>query len=194
MNEQLLILISAGLASNLVLDHMLGVDPILAVSSRVEPGLKLSLLMLLVSPFTITCTYLLNTYLLVPLDLIWLQTVSMVLLISLLVLLAGWLTALLRPALYKQLELFIPLVLVNCSILGVSMLGIAHRYNLLESLFFGLGSALGFGLVMLLIAAIRERITVADVPIRFQGAAILLITLGLMSMAFMGFNGFGRFR
>lgn len=194
MNEQILILISAGLASNLVLDHMLGVDPVVAVSRKIKPSLNLSLLMLLVLPVTTTGASLLYTRVLVPLDMVFLQTGATVLCTALLILSTTGLMARLRPHLYSRLELYVPVLLVNCSVLGVALLDAVHPYGPLDSAFFGLGSALGFGVVIVLISAIRERIAVADVPARFRGTSILLITLGLMSMAFMGFNGFGSFR
>ena len=194
MNEQILILISAGLASNLVLDHMLGVDPVLAVSRRIKPSLNLSLLMLLVLPVTTTGTSLIYSRVLLPLDMVFLQVGATVLCTTLLILSTASLMARLKPHLYSRLELYIPILLVNCSVLGVALLDSVHPYGPVESAFFGLGSALGFGIVIVLISAIRERIAVADVPARFRGTSILLITLGLMSMAFMGFNGFGSFR
>lgn len=193
MNEQILILISAGLASNLVLDHMLGVDPVLAVSRRIKPSLNLSLLMLLVLPVTTTGTSLIYSHVLVPLDMVFLQVGATVFCTTLLILSTASLMAKLKPHLYSRLELYIPILLVNCSVLGVALLDSVHPYGPVESTFFGLGSAIGFGIVIVLISAIRERIAVADVPARFRGTSILLITLGLMSMAFMGFNGFGSF-
>jgi electron transport complex protein RnfA len=194
VSEQILILIGAGLASNLVLDHMLGVDPVVAVSRSIRPATNLALLMLLVLPVTTTGASLLNSLVLIPYDLAWLQITATVLITPVLILLMTGLTARIRPALYARIELYVPILLVNCSVFGVALLDSRHPYEPVNSLFFGLGSAIGFGIVILLISAIRERIAVADVPVRFQGMAILLITLGLMSMAFMGFNGFGSLR
>jgi electron transport complex protein RnfA len=191
VGEQFLILISAGLVSNLILDHMLGVDPVIAVSRQMDPALDLALLMLLVLPVTTTGNHLLNSLILLPLDLAHLQLTALVLTTCLLVLLTAWLVARFTPGVYGRIELYIPLILVNCSILGVTLLNPGH--GLVESLFFGLGSAAGFGLILIVFSAIRERITVADVPVPFRGAAILLITLGLISMAFMGFNGMASF-
>lgn len=193
MGEQLLILIGAGLVSNLILDHMLGVDPLLAVSRQTGPAINLTLLMLLALPVTTAATWLLNS-ILVPAGLAHLQLTGLVLTSCLLVLTTGWLTARLKPALYARIELFIPLLLVNCSVLGAALLNINLQSGLIESLFFGFGTAAGFGLILLLVCAIRERVAVADVPLPFRGTAILLITLGLISMAFMGFNGIGNFR
>ncbi len=193
MDEQFLILISAGLVSNLILDHMLGVDPIIAVSRKIDPAVELALLMLLVLPVTTLGSSLLNSLILIPFDLAYLQITAQVLLTSLLVLFTAWLTSRIRPGLYARIELYIPLVLVNGAVLGVALLNNRHNNGLLASISFGIGSAIGFGLVLLLISAIRERIAVADVPAPFRGTSILLITLGLMSMAYMGFNGIGSF-
>lgn len=193
MDDQFLILISAGLVSNLILDHMLGVDPVIAVSRKIDPAVDLSLLMLLVLPVTTPGAYLLNSLVLIPFDLVFLQITGQVLLTSLLVLFAAWLARLIKPGLYARIELYIPLVLVNGAVFGVALLNNEHVHGLLDSISFGLGSATGFGLVLLLISAIRERLEVADVPAPFRGTSILLITLGLMSMAYMGFNGIGSF-
>lgn len=194
MNEQFLILISAGLVSNLILDHMLGVDPVIAMSRKIGPAVDLTLLMLLVLPLTTLGASLLNSLVLIPFDLAYLQITGQVLLTCLIVLITGWLTRQFRPALYARIEFYIPLVLVNGSVLGVALLYSAQDLGILSAISFGLGSAGGFGLVLLLIAAISERISVADVPAPFKGTAILLITLGLMSMAFMGLNGISNFR
>jgi len=192
VGEQFLILIGAGLVSNLILDHMLGVDPVMAVSRQMDPALDLALLMLLVMPVTTTGNHLLNSLVLLPFDLAHLRTTALVLTTCLLVLFTAWLVGRFKPAVYARIELYIPLVLVNCSILGVTLLNPGD--GLFGSLFFGLGSAAGFGLILIVFSAIRERITVADVPVPFRGTAILLITLGLISMAFMGFNGMVSFR
>lgn len=192
MSEQLLILISTGLVSNLILDHMLGVDPLFAVSRKTRLAADLSLLMLLVLPVTTAGTWLLNSLILLPYKLPHLQLIGLVLLSSLLVMLVASLTRRFRPALHARIELYVPLIMVNCSILGVALLNIGYDQGLIGSLFIGLGTAAGFGLVLLLVSAIRERVSAADVPLPFKGVAILLITLGLMSMAFMGFNGIGN--
>lgn len=191
MSEQLLILVGTGLASNLILDHMLGVDPLFAVSRKLQPAVDLSWLMLLVLPVTTAATWLLNSRVLLPYDLPHLQLIGLVLLNCLLVPVVTSLARRFRPALHTRIELYVPLVMVNCSILGVALLNLREHTGLIGSVFFGLGTAAGFGLILLLVSAIRERVSAADVPLPFRGTAILLISLGLMSMAFMGFNGMG---
>ena len=191
MNEQFLILISAGLVSNLILDHMLGVDPVLAVSRKIEPAVDLSILMLLVLPVTTSGAYLLNSLVLIPFELAYLRITGLVMLTSLLVLITAWLTSILKPSLFTRIEMYIPLVLVNGAVLGVALLNIESQPDFMSSISFGIGSALGFGLLILIISAIRDKIAAADVPAPFRGIPLLLTTLGLMSMAFMGFAGIG---
>jgi len=194
VGELFLILIGTGLVSNLVLDYMIGTDPVVAVSQKAEPALNLSLLMLLIMPAVTSFSYLLNSFWLMPLDIIYLQLISLVLLSVLVTVTIGNLTRRYRPALYARIELFIPLVIVNSAILGVAQMSIKSDYGLLGALFFGLGTALGFALVTLAITAIREKISVADVPGPFRGISVLMITFGLIAMAFIGFSGITNFR
>lgn len=189
MNETLLIFLSAGLVSNLILDHMLGVDPVIALSRKPETTLDLILLMLILLPITTACGWLLATCVLQPMRLEYLLLPAQVMLICLLVPAAGMILQRFRPQLFARLVLYFPLVMVNCTILGVTLLNLSAFHNLSASIAYGFGSAAGFGLVMALTSAIRDRIAAADVPIPFKGTAILFITLGLMAMAFMGFTG-----
>ena len=189
MNETLLIFLSAGLVNNLILDHMLGVDSVIALSRKPETELDLTLLMLILLPITTACGWLLATSMLQPMRLEYLLLPAQVLLICLLVPAAGMILQRVRPQLFTRLVLYFPLVMVNCTILGVTLLNLSALHNLSASIAYGFGSAACFGLVMLLTSAIRDRISAADVPIPFKGTAILFITLGLMAMAFMGFTG-----
>lgn len=194
MGELFLILIGTGLVSNLVLDYMIGTDPVVAVSQKPEPAFNLSLLMLLIMPVVALFSYLLNTLWLIPWDISYLQLISLVLLSVLVTVTIANLTKRYRPTLYARIELFIPLVIVNSAILGVAQLSIKTDYGLIGAFFFGLGTALGFGLVTLAITAIREKISVADVPGPFRGISVLMITFGLIAMAFIGFSGISNFR
>ena len=189
VTELFLIIISTSLVNNLVLDYMLGVDPAIAVSKRIEATYHLCILMLIVAPFTTVITYLLHFYVLLPLDLVYLQLISFVLLISATIMILEWFIRKLKPALHERIRLYIPIVIANSTVTGIALLNIKTNIGLVGSFLSGLGSAIGFGLVLLVITSIRERITDADVPVPFQGVAILLITLGLMSMAFLGFTG-----
>lgn len=192
MSDSLLILIGAGLVSNLILDHMLGVDPLIATTRRPGPAQDLALLLLIVMPVTTAGGWLLNTYLLVPNGLVHLQLMGLVLTTAVLVLLIVALLRQQRPALHARLELYVPILLFNSTLTGVVLLNLESGQDFIGSVFFGLGAAVGTGLVLLLVSAIRERIEAADVPMPFRGIPILLITLGLMSMAFLGFKGMGN--
>jgi electron transport complex protein RnfA len=192
VSESLLILIGAGLISNLILDHMLGVDPLVAVSRRSGPAIDIALLLLFVMPITTAGGWLLNSLLLVPYGLVHLQLMGLVLSTTVLVTLIVALLQYQRPALHARLQLYVPILLFNGTLLGVVLLDLDSNQDFTGSLLFGLGAAAGAGLVLLLVSAIRERIEGADVPVPFRGIPILLITLGLMSMAFLGFKGMGN--
>ena len=189
MGDLLLILVSTCLVNNLVFDHVLGVDPVLAASRETEPAADLGVLMILVMPWIALFSHALQNYLIAPLDLAYLQLLVLALLAPAVVLAAGGLASRFKPALHARIGPFIPLVIVNSTILGVALLNARIDYGPVGALFAGVGLAAGFAVALLALAAIREKISVADIPLPFQGVSILLITLGLISMAFMGFNG-----
>ena len=135
------------------------------------------------------CSFLVNEYLLVPLGIEYLRTIAFILVIAVVVQFTEMVMHKTSPLLYQVLGIFLPLITTNCAVLGVALLNFQEQRNLLESALYGFGAAVGFSLVLVLFAAVRERVTVADVPEPFQGNAIALITAGLMSMAFMGFAG-----
>lgn len=192
MSESLLILIGAGLVSHLILEHVLGADPLIAVTRKAGAANDLALLMMLLMPVTTAGGWLVNSFLLEPYGLVHLQLMGLVLTTTALVLLTAAVIRRWRPALHSRLELYLPLVLLNGTLLGVVLLDIENEQDFTGSVLFGLGTAAGYGLVLLMLSAIRERIEAADVPLPFRGIPILLITLGLMSMAFLGFNGMGN--
>ena len=134
-------------------------------------------------------SYLLYQYLLLPLELQYLRTISFIVIIACVVQLTEIMVHKFSPILHQHLGLYLPLITTNCAVLGVALLNIQATHDFFESFIFGIGTALGFTLVLILFAALRERVDVADVPKPFQGASIGLITAGLMSMAFMGFIG-----
>jgi len=134
-------------------------------------------------------SYLLYHYLLIPLELEYLRTLSFIIVIAVVVQLTEILLHYFSPVLHRALGLYLPLITTNCAVLGVALLNIQAEHSFLESILFGVGTAIGFTLVLVLFAALRERIDAADVPAPFQGASIGLITAGLMAMAFMGFTG-----
>jgi electron transport complex protein RnfA len=133
--------------------------------------------------------YLTNEYLLAPLGLEYLRTITFILVIAVVVQLTEMVVHKTSPLLYQVLGIFLPLITTNCAVLGVALLNIQEQNSFIESALYGFGAAIGFSLVLVLFAAMRERIAVADVPTHFQGPAIALITAGLMSLAFMGFSG-----
>lgn len=138
-------------------------------------------------------SWLMDTFILIPLDLIYLRTLSFILVIAVVVQFTEMVVRKTSPTLYRLLGIFLPLITTNCAVLGVALLNINQSHNFLQSAVYGFGAAVGFSLVMVLFAAIRERLAVADVPAPFRGSSIALVTAGLMSLAFMGFSGLVKF-
>ena len=189
MKHYLLLLLSTILVNNFVLVKFLGLCPFLGVSRQLDSALGMGLATTFVLTLASVSSYLLYQYLLVPFELEYLRTISFIVVIACVVQLTEILMHRFSPSLHRQLGLYLPLITTNCAVLGVALLNIQAAHGFVESIVFGIGTALGFSLVLLLFAALRGRIDVADVPLPFQGASIGLITAGLMSMAFMGFIG-----
>ncbi|CAI8202983.1 MAG: Electron transport complex subunit RsxA [Marinobacterium sp. xm-d-530] len=193
MTEFLLILISTVLVNNFVLVQFLGLCPFMGVSNKLETAMGMSLATTFVLTLSSVCSYLVYTYLLLPFDLIYLQTVSFILVIAVVVQFTEMVVHKTSPLLYKLLGIFLPLITTNCAVLGVALLNIRKQNDFIESIGYGFGAAVGFSLALILFSALRERIAVAEVPIAFKGPAIGMITAGLMSLAFMGFAGLVQF-
>jgi electron transport complex protein RnfA len=189
MVEYLLILVSTVLVNNFVLVQFLGLCPFMGVSSKLETAMGMSLATTFVLTLASLCSYLTYTYLLEPLGLEFLQTISFILVIAFVVQFTEMVVHKTSPLLHKVLGIFLPLITTNCAVLGVALLNIKKSNGFIESILYGFGAAVGFSLVLILFAAMRERITVADVPAPFKGAAIAMISAGIMSLAFMGFTG-----
>ena len=189
MNEYLLIFISTVLVNNFVLVKFLGLCSFMSVSTKLETALGMGLATTFVLTLSSMNSYLVHAYLLSPLHLEFLRTISFILVIAVVVQLTEMIVHKTSPLLYQVLGIFLPLITVNCIVLGVAILNVQEKYNLMESVIYGFGSAIGFSLVLVLFAALRERIAGAEIPIPFRGAPINLITAGLMSVAFMGFSG-----
>jgi electron transport complex protein RnfA len=189
MAELALILVSTVLVNNFVLVKFLGLCPFLGVSRKLETATGMSLATTFVLTLSSVCSYLANEYLLAPLGLEYLRTITFILVIAVVVQFTEMVVHKTSPLLYQVLGIFLPLITTNCAVLGVALLNVQHQHSFLQSAVYGFGAAVGFSLVMILFASIRERITVADVPEVFRGSAIALITAGLMSLAFMGFTG-----
>ncbi|HHQ41694.1 MAG TPA: electron transport complex subunit RsxA [Chromatiales bacterium] len=189
MSDYLLILVSTVLVNNFVLVKFLGLCPFMGVSRKVETATGMGLATTFVLTLSAVCSYLVSTYVLEPLGLEYLRTIAFILVIAVVVQLTEMVVHKTSPLLYNVLGIFLPLITTNCAVLGVALLNAQTEHGLLESALYGFGAAVGFSLVLALFAAVRERLAAADVPQPFQGAAIALVTAGLMSLAFMGFAG-----
>jgi len=192
MKEYALILIGTVLVNNFVLVKFLGLCPFMGVSRKLETALGMGLATTFVLTLSSVCAYLSNEYLLAPLGLEYLRTITFILVIAVVVQFTEMVVHKTSPLMYQVLGIYLPLITTNCAVLGVALLNVQARHGLVESGLYGFGAAIGFSLVMVLFAAMRERIVVADVPMPFRGAAIALVTAGLMSLAFMGFAGLVR--
>src|SRR5690554_1139537 len=190
MSELVLIALSAILVNNFVLVQFLGLCLFMGVSKKIETAIGLSLATTFVLTLAAICSYLLQQYVLKPLDIEFLRTISFIVVIAVVVQFTEMVVNKTSPLLYRVLGIFLPLITTNCIVLGVAILN-ANRteYGFVASSINGFAAGIGFSLVLVLFAAMRERIAIADVPKPFQGAAIGLITAGLMSLAFMGFSG-----
>ena len=193
MSEYALILISTILVNNIVLVKFLGLCPFMGVSRKLETAVGMGLATTFVLTLSSVSSYLVNTYLLVPLEIEFLRTISFIFVIAVVVQFTELVVHKTSPLLYQVLGIFLPLITTNCAVLGVALLNVQQGNGFLASALYGFGAAIGFSLVLVLFAAMRERIAVSDVPAPFQGAAIAMITAGLMSMAFMGFAGLVKF-
>ncbi len=189
MTEYLLIFISTVLVNNFVLVKFLGLCPFMSVSTKLETAMGMGLATTFVLTLSAISSYLVNEYLLIPLGLGFLRTVAFILVIAVVVQFTEMVVHKTSPLLYQVLGIFLPLITTNCAVLGVALLNVQEKHGFIESAIYGFGAAIGFSLVLVLFAAMRERVAVADVPEVFKGAPITLVTAGIMSIAFMGFSG-----
>ncbi|WP_417617025.1 electron transport complex subunit RsxA [Oceanisphaera sp.] len=189
MSEYLLLFVGTVLVNNFVLVKFLGLCPFMGVSGKLETAIGMGLATTFVLTLAAACSYLVNQYILLPLELTYLRTLSFILVIAVVVQFTEMVVHKTSPTLYRLLGIFLPLITTNCAVLGVALLNINEQHNFMQSLVYGFGAALGFSLVLVLFAAMRERLAGADVPAPFKGAALAMITAGLMSLAFMGFTG-----
>ncbi len=189
MTEYLLIFISTVLVNNFVLVKFLGLCPFMSVSTKLETAMGMGMATTFVLTLSAISSYLVNEYLLIPLGLEFLRTIAFILVIAVIVQFTEMVVHKTSPMLYQVLGIFLPLITTNCAVLGVALLNVQEKHGFIESAIYGFGAAIGFSLVLVLFAAMRERIAVADVPDAFQGAPITLVTAGIMSIAFMGFSG-----
>ena len=189
MTDFLLLLIGTVLVNNFVLVKFLGLCPFMGVSSKLETAMGMSMATTFVLTLASATSYLVETYLLAPLGIGYLRTLAFILVIAVVVQFTEMVVHKTSPTLYRLLGIFLPLITTNCAVLGVALLNLTEQHTFIESLIYGFGAAVGFSLVLVLFAAMRERLAAADVPVAFKGASIAMITAGLMSLAFMGFSG-----
>jgi electron transport complex protein RnfA len=187
--ELFLIFISAVLVNNFVLTRFLGLCPYLGVSRKSETALGMGLAVIFVMTLASLATNCIYIYILVPLNLIFLEYVAFILVIASLVQFVETFLKKTSPALYRALGIYLPLITTNCAILGLALLNVIKGYNILKSLAFGLGAGIGFTLALVIMAEIRERLEFADIPEPLKGFSITLIIAGLLAIAFMGFSG-----
>lgn len=196
--EYFLIIISAIFVNNIVLAQFLGICPYLGVSSKLSTATGMSAAVCFVITLSTLVTYLLNQYLLVPLGLTFLQTISFILVIAALVQMVEIVMKKVSPALYQALGIFLPLITTNCAVLGVAITvvtkefafgGAMHTLNLAEAMVYAVATSLGYGLAMVLFAGLREHLSMNNVPKAFKGIPIALVTVSILAMAFMGFSG-----
>ena len=189
MTELFVILVATVLVNNFVLMRFLGLCPFMGVSRNLEAAAGMSLATAFVLTLSSATAYLLHVHVLVPLDLEYLRTIAFILVIAASVQFTEIMVRRLSPLLDQVLGIYIPLIATNCAVLGVALLNVQQSTGFVQSVFYGLGAAGGFALVLVMFATIRERLDAADVPAPFRGAAIALVTAGMMSLAFMGFSG-----
>ncbi|OOE86561.1 electron transport complex subunit RsxA [Salinivibrio siamensis] len=189
MAEYLLLLVGTVLVNNFVLVEFLGLCPFMGVSKKLETAIGMGLATTFVLTLASVSSYLVETYILIPLDLGYLRTLSFILVIAVVVQFTEMVVHKTSPTLHRLLGVFLPLITSNCAVLGVALLNVKQQHSFIESIIYGFGAASGFSLVLVLFAAMRERIAAADVPAPFKGASVAMITAGLMSLAFMGFTG-----
>jgi len=189
MTDFAIILLSAILVNNFVLVQFLGLCPFMGVSNKLETAIGMAGATTFVLTLASVSSYLINTWILEPLNIGFMRTISFILVIAVVVQFSKMFIEKTSPLLYRVLGIFLPLITTNCAVLGVALQNTTKDHGFFESTVFGFGAALGFSLVLILFSAMRERLAVADVPTPFRGAAIGMITAGLMSLAFMGFGG-----
>ncbi len=189
MSEYFLLLVGTVFVNNIVLVKFLGLCPFMGVSRKVETAIGMSAATTFVLTLSAILSYIINSWILAPLGLEFLRTIAFIIAIAAVVNFTELVVHKTSPLLYNVLGIFLPLITTNCAVLGVALINVQETNSFLQSAIFGFGAALGFSIVLVLFAAMRERVNVADVPVPFQGAAISLVTAGLMSLAFMGLSG-----
>lgn len=196
--EYILIIISAVFVNNILLTQFLGICPFLGVSNKVSTAAGMSGAVCFVMAVATLATYLIQNYVLVPLGIEFMQTITFILVIASLVQMVEIILKKISPALYQALGIFLPLITTNCAVLGVAIIVVSkeftfgsdpHMLGLAGAVVYAIATALGFGLSMVIFAGLREQLELANVPKSFKGVPIALVTAGILAMAFMGFSG-----
>ncbi|MGD8938749.1 MAG: electron transport complex subunit RsxA [Gammaproteobacteria bacterium] len=189
MSEYFFILLGTALVNNVVLVKFLGLCPFMGVSNKLDTAIGMGFATTFVLTIASVSSWLIEHYILVPLDIGFLRIISFILVIAAVVQFTEMFVKKTSPVLYQLLGIFLPLITTNCAVLGVALLNLQEDNTFMQSALYGVGSALGFTLVMVLFAGLRERLALANVPVAFAGAPIGFIVAGLLAMAFMGFTG-----
>ncbi|MBP1669215.1 MAG: rsxA [Bacteroidetes bacterium] len=187
--EYILIIISAVLVNNVVLAQFLGICPFLGVSNKISTSIGMGLAVIFVMALANLVTYLVQNYVLVPLHIEFMQTITFIFVIAFLVQVVEIILKKMAPPLYQALGIYLPLITTNCAVLGIALLAVQKDYNLIMSVVYAASIAVGFTLALILMAGIREQLSLTDTPKGMQGFPLSLITAGLLSLAFMGFSG-----
>lgn len=174
---------------NFVLQRFFGICPFLGVSRRMETAVGMSAAVVFVMTMATLVTWLVHTYVLEPYGLLYLQIVAFILVIASLVQLVETVLRKISPTLYQGLGIFLPLITTNCAVLAVALLAVRQGFSLVESLSFSIAAAIGFALALIIMAGIRERLELAEMPSSLKGSAVTMVTAGILSLAFMGFKG-----
>jgi len=187
--EYILIIIGAVFVNNIVLSYFLGICPYIGVSSKLTTSVGMAGAVTFVMVLATVVTYLIYTFILVPFQVTYLQTISYILVISSLVQMVEIMLKKVSPALYQALGIFLPLITTNCAVLGVAILTVQREFNLLEGIVYAIANSIGFALAIILFAGIREHLDLMDIPKGMRGAPAALVVAGIMALAFMGFAG-----
>jgi electron transport complex protein RnfA len=187
--EYILLIISAVLVNNVVLVQFLGICPFLGVSSKTETSIGMGVAVIFVMSLANLVTYLIQNYVLVPLHIEFMQTITFIFVIAFLVQVVEIILKKSAPALYQALGIYLPLITTNCAVLGIAILAVQKDFSLVMSVLYAAAIATGFTLAMILMAGIREQLALASIPRGMKGFPLSLVTAGLLSLAFMGFSG-----
>lgn len=187
--EYVLLLISSVFVNNVILVRFLGLCPFMGVTNKFDSAIGMGMATGFVLTLASAACWLLERYILLPLDIGFMRILSFILVIAAVVQFTETVIRKLSPSLYQSLGIYLPLITTNCAVLGIPLLNVSLKYNLVQATLFGFGSSAGFTLILVIFAGMRERMALANIPATFKGAPIAAITAGLLSLIFMGFSG-----